>query len=252
MVPWPTCLRSMKRDGKPEAVRWYGSAGLFRQLRRIARLSWEGDIIDARDWMQPNVLVYVQGKFSSQLDSSGWKEGEASNPKDGAIWFDYVADTGDDWYATHDIALLLHGDLWADREQGLTPGASIDILGQGTPDLPRGEFLLFGGDTAYYVASAHTIRERVVDPLIWRIRSAIRVIHRHNRAPSWASQATTTGMIAWMGSAGCSVRGSVWRRGERTNVSLTANGRLPSRDMSRCRMPRILHYACPGNGTSGR
>jgi hypothetical protein len=75
-----------------------------------------------------------------------------------------VADTGDDWYATHDIAFLLHGDLWVDREQGLTPGASIDILGQGTPGLPRGKFLIFGGDTAYYVASAHTIRERVVDP----------------------------------------------------------------------------------------
>jgi hypothetical protein len=164
MVQWRTFLRSMLMTRKPEAVRWYGSSGLFRQLRRIARLSWEGDVIDARDWMQPNVLVYVKGEFSSQLDSARWKEGEPDNPGDGAIWFDYVADTGDDWYATHDIAFLLHGDLWVDHEQGLTPGTSIDSLGQGTPDLPRGKFLLFGGDTAYYVASAHTIRERVVAP----------------------------------------------------------------------------------------
>jgi hypothetical protein len=164
MVPWQTFLRSMTMGRKPGAVRWYGSAGLFRQLRRIARLSWEGDVIDARDWMQPNVLVYVKGDFNSQLDSARWKEGEPDNPGDGAIWFDYVADTGDDWYATHDIAFLLHGDLWVDGEQGLTPGAPIDILAQRTPDLPRGKFLIFGGDTAYYVASAHTIRERVVDP----------------------------------------------------------------------------------------
>jgi len=164
MVPWRTFLRSMMLGRKPEAVRWYGSSGLFRQLRRIARLSWEGDVIDARDWMQPNMLVYAKGEFSSQLDSAHWKEGEPDNPEDGAIWFDYVADTGDDWYATHDIAFLLHGDLWVDAEQGLTSGASVDTLRQGTPDLPRGKFLIFGGDTAYYVATAHTIRERVVDP----------------------------------------------------------------------------------------
>jgi hypothetical protein len=57
MVPWQTFLRSMTMGRKPEVVRWYGSAGLFRQLRRMARLSWEEDVIDARDWMQPNVLV---------------------------------------------------------------------------------------------------------------------------------------------------------------------------------------------------
>jgi hypothetical protein len=164
MMSWRTFLKSMALDRKPEAVRWYGSSGLFRQLRRIARLSWEGDVIDARDWMQPNVLVYVKGEFSSQLDAAHWKEGEPDDPEDGAIWFDYVADTGDDWYAAHDIAFLLHGDLWVDHQQGLTPGPAVDTLGQGAPDLPRGKFLIFGGDTAYYVASAHTIRERVVDP----------------------------------------------------------------------------------------
>jgi hypothetical protein len=164
MVPWPTFLRSMITERKPVAVRWYGSSGLFRQLRRIVRLSWEGEVIDARDWMQPNMLVYAKGEFSSQLDSAHWKEGEPDTPEDGAIWFDYVADTGDDWYATHDIAFLLHGDLWVDPEQGVTPGAAIDTLRPGNPDLPRGKFLIFGGDTAYYVASAHTIRERVIDP----------------------------------------------------------------------------------------
>jgi hypothetical protein len=158
-----TFLRSMRLDRKPEAVRWYGSSGLFRQLRRIARLSWEGDVIDARDWMQPNVLVYAKGELSSQLDWTRWKEGEPDSLEDGAIWFDYVADTGDDWYATHDIAFLLQGDLWVEPGQGLTPGVSVNTLRQGTPDLPRGNLLIFGGDTAYYVASAHAIRQRLVD-----------------------------------------------------------------------------------------
>jgi hypothetical protein len=164
MAPWRTFLRSRVTDRKPEAVRWYGSSGLFRQLRRIARLIWEGDVIDARDWMQPNALVYAKGRLSSQLDSAHWTEGEPDSPEDGAIWFDYVADTGDDWHATHDIAFLSHGDLWVDPPPALTPGTPVNTLGQGTPDLPRGEFLIFGGDTAYYVASAHAIRERVVDP----------------------------------------------------------------------------------------
>jgi hypothetical protein len=260
MVPWQTFLRSiwqtllrlMRMDRKPEAVRWYGSAGLFRQLRRIAHLSWEGDVIDARDWMQPNVLVYIKGEFSSQLDSAHWKEGEPDHPEDGAIWFDYVADTGDDWYATHDIAFLLPGDLWVDREQGLTPGASIDILGQRTPDLPGGEFLIFGGDTAYYVPSAHTIRERVVDPF----NTAYQERYQDHSQPPPRPLLGIPGNHDWYdsldGSAGCSARGSVWRRRENSNLGLTAKGQLSSRGMSRCRMPRTSHYACPGNGTFRR
>jgi hypothetical protein len=114
--------------------------------------------------MRPNVLVYAPGQFNSPLESAHGTEGEPDSPADGALWFDYVADTGDDWQATHDIAWLLHGDLWVDPSHGLTPGSSVNPRGQGTPDLPRGKFLIFGGDTAYYVASAYTIRARVVDP----------------------------------------------------------------------------------------
>jgi hypothetical protein len=153
----------MAMPTKPVAVRWFGSRALLRELRRIMRLAVEGDAIDARDWMEPNVMVFAAGGVCGQIAPEDW-DTPPEEPAEGAIWFDYVADTGDDWYATHDIAYWLHGDVWAapDGELHVSPPPSAD--GREALRLPRGAFLIFGGDTAYYVASEPTIRQRVVDP----------------------------------------------------------------------------------------
>jgi hypothetical protein len=63
------------------------------------------------------------------------------------VWLDFVADTGDD----HDVSQAV-GRMVADTY----------VIDDRT--LPRGEILLFGGDTAYPVATAEEIDRRVVRP----------------------------------------------------------------------------------------
>jgi hypothetical protein len=66
----------------------------------------------------------------------------------GDFWFDYMADTGDGWDSTFHMASLVSR-------------ASISLEGEG---LPRGKFLLLGGDETYPVASKKEYQERLVAP----------------------------------------------------------------------------------------
>jgi hypothetical protein len=70
------------------------------------------------------------------------------------LWIDYVADTGDDVSVSSAVARLV-----------FAPYELPDPIKPGTVLLaPRGDVLLFGGDTAYPVATADEIRDRVVVP----------------------------------------------------------------------------------------
>ena len=56
------------------------------------------------------------------------------------VWFDYIADTGDGWNPTYSIACLAADD---------------ELKVEGAPRLlPRGEFMILGGDQVYPAASA--------------------------------------------------------------------------------------------------
>src|SRR5262245_52158704 len=66
----------------------------------------------------------------------------------GDFYWDYLADTGDGWNSTHAIASLV--------------GQSE--LSIGDEHLPRGRFLLLGGDEVYPVASRRGYAERLVAP----------------------------------------------------------------------------------------
>jgi len=72
---------------------------------------------------------------------------ETAPPRD-ELWFDYLADAGDGWYPTHAIASLVA------QEQ-----LKVDRL-----ELPRGRFLVMGGDEVYPTASQKFYRERLVAP----------------------------------------------------------------------------------------
>jgi len=157
---------------RPAAVRWLGSAALFRALRKLARLAMDGDAIDARDWMQPNLLVWQRDHLESLTDPATWDTGPSA-PEDGTLWCDYVADTGDDGQATHDLACLLQGDLWLVPQPDDLPATVCLSAHPNTLHLPRGAFLVLGGDTAYPVATAEAIRTRLIAP--WEDASRQRV-----------------------------------------------------------------------------
>jgi len=68
------------------------------------------------------------------------------------VWFDFVADLGDGWDATYAMASLLAQD-------------EIVLSGtNGEVKLPRGQFLIMGGDEVYPVASRDNYQERMVAP----------------------------------------------------------------------------------------
>lgn len=64
------------------------------------------------------------------------------------LWFDFVADVGDGWNSTFAIASLL----------------AQERLEMGGRALPRGRFLLFGGDEVYPVPTQRSYRERFIEP----------------------------------------------------------------------------------------
>ena len=84
------------------------------------------------------------------------------------FWFDYIADSGDGQKAVYNIGYLCQGDLWL-PQAGSQPGAGIVSLKpvDNGYRLPRGQFLLVGGDTAYHIADYETLADRFRKPLNW-------------------------------------------------------------------------------------
>jgi hypothetical protein len=73
---------------------------------------------------------------------------------DRPLWLDWVADTGDDRDVSQAVGRMVFAEYTV--HDGDDAGAPLT--------LPRGEVLLFGGDTAYPVATADEIYRRVVQP----------------------------------------------------------------------------------------
>ena len=104
------------------------------------------------------------------LSRTGWSEPDA-------FWFDYVADIGDGQLANYNLAYLLLGDA--------------KVPGLAAP-LPRGSFLLTGGDTAYHVADVETLHARVAGPVLGAnvpnletTRTRLRHAHQPTTPAAW-------------------------------------------------------------------
>ena len=80
------------------------------------------------------------------------------------LWIDFVADTGDDVAVSRAVARLVFApyELPDPDRPGRVPAA------------PRGDILFFGGDTAYPVATAQEILNRVIVPWNQVLRGAAR------------------------------------------------------------------------------
>jgi hypothetical protein len=148
----------------PYAVRWYGVTALVGHFRNFIATAIASESVDSRDWMRPErpakLLARVARVLGAAADPASDRDGTGPTTLCAAlgrdVWIDFVADTGDDRDVSRAVGAMV---------------AATYTVGDGTAgdgeSLPRGDILLFGGDTAYPVASAEEIQNRLVDP--WNV-----------------------------------------------------------------------------------
>lgn len=145
--------RFVRGKTRPRSVEWFGLRSFWGHVWRFAAIGIVTDDIDFRDWMQADSAGALTARMADAL---------AGNPNaptlteaiDDDLIIDYVADTGDDVSVSHAVAKMLFASYEVDD-----PLDSKHKL-----ILPRGRLLIFGGDTAYPVATDLEIETRVIQP----------------------------------------------------------------------------------------
>ncbi|MFO0677491.1 MAG: hypothetical protein U0169_13230 [Polyangiaceae bacterium] len=131
----------------PYAIRWFGSTALFGHLRHLVASAVASESVDSRDWMRAQRAE----KFLAQVVRV--LGGDAAAPTltealDRTVWIDFVADTGDDRDVSSAVASMIFARYVTEDGR----------------ELPRGDVLLFGGDTAYPVSTADELAQRLTGP----------------------------------------------------------------------------------------
>lgn len=137
----------------PRGVVWFGVRSFWGHLRHFVASGIATEDIDSRDWMTPDEPEALAQRVIAALggDPSASSVVEALGRD---LYIDYISDTGDDVSVSAAVAELLVSEL--ELPDPDRPGETLIA--------PRGEMLLFGGDTAYPVATAQEITNRVLVP----------------------------------------------------------------------------------------
>lgn len=161
-------------------VGWLFGQQLIGSIKGILLYAAYGKKLDPRDWMDGSVFPAAGATESLQF----WRDPERppSDAEDveqywnerGEFWFDYIADSGDGATATYSVAYLCACDLSVESlaEDGLRRVPTVRTAA-GNPSkstarmLPRGQFLLVGGDTSYHVSDYITLANRFQRPFQW-------------------------------------------------------------------------------------
>jgi hypothetical protein len=155
--PQPPSAQARRRftrgQHSPRGVVWFGVSSFWGHLRHFVSAAIATEDIDSRDWMTPDPPQELVGRVARVLggDETADTLLEALGRD---IWIDYVSDTGDDVSVSRAVARLV-----VERYELPDPDRQGEFL-----TAPRGELLLFGGDTAYPVATAQEITNRVLVP----------------------------------------------------------------------------------------
>lgn len=166
-------------------VAWLFGRQLVRSLKYTLIYTAFGEKLDPRDWMNPRAYTFAGGGAAAVSPASAgegaaadscpapWRprpEGAAAEDA-GDFWFDYLSDTGDGTKAVYSLAYLCMSDLWVpdpgDRQPALEDSFLDKEAKPGQLKLPRGSFLMVGGDTAYHMSDYATLHERFQLPFRW-------------------------------------------------------------------------------------
>jgi hypothetical protein len=172
-----TATEAFEANQKLAPVKWLLAGDLLRRANQFAR-SVLANELDIRDWMTQERVIDLRhslhGKARRALDTLRGQRaadskrgalatgtgvhGEVTAAGEDEIWFDYIADTGDDPQVMYAIATLLGKRIKVDE---IELGAGV---AKPSETLEVGPFVFVGGDTAYHVADETTLRARFVEP----------------------------------------------------------------------------------------
>ena len=136
----------------PGMVRWFRPSLLANAAIRAAISPVFGTFADARA-SQANVDGFSADDL--RLISSRYQYvAENVTGSDGAVWIDYLADTGDGFDSTYAMASLVAADSLQVARRG----------GEGSHVLPNGRIFILGGDQVYPYPSREEYTNRFVFP----------------------------------------------------------------------------------------
>jgi hypothetical protein len=153
--PAPETVRTRFTRGRerPRGVVWFGVRSFWGHLRHFLAAAIATEDVDSRDWMTPDEPAQLLARIVARLGGDE-RARTLSEALGRDLFVDFVADTGDDTAVSREVARM----LFADYELPSPDRPGERMLA------PRGELLIFGGDTAYPVATAQEIHNRVVVP----------------------------------------------------------------------------------------
>ncbi len=146
-------VRFRRGKTKPKGVVWFGVSSFWGHLRHFLASAIATEDVDSRDWMTPDDPAVLLARVAERLGANHQAD-HLTGCLGRDVWIDFVADTGDDVEVSEAVARLVVGRYeLPDPER---PGEFLEA--------PRGDILLFGGDTAYPVATVEEINNRVMVP----------------------------------------------------------------------------------------
>src|SRR5262245_37645882 len=137
----------------PRGVVWFGARSFWGHVRHLIASAIATDSIDSRDWMTPDEPRALSARIARVLRGNP-RAATLIEALDRDLYVDFVADTGDDVSVSRAVAHLVFAPY--ELPDPDRPGAFLLA--------PRGEILLFGGDTAYPVATAEELMNRIIVP----------------------------------------------------------------------------------------
>ena len=145
--------RFTRGRAEPRGIRWFGVRAFAGHIRHFVASAIATEDVDSRDWMTPDEPRALMERVARLLGGAG--AGATVTERIGRdLWMDFIADTGDDVSVSRAVARLVFAEY--DVPDPDQPAALLRA--------PRGDILFFGGDTAYPVATADEIRDRVIVP----------------------------------------------------------------------------------------
>jgi len=139
-------MSDLSRTGKPPPspdqrlamVHWFDPALLIRTGLHAMVAKYAGRYADRRE-----ILAALDPATEAEAAALRDYSAEADG-----LWFDYLADTGDGWDSTYAVACAV----------------SAEGLDAGGESLPRGRFLVMGGDQIYPEARPEIYQRRMIAP----------------------------------------------------------------------------------------